>query len=69
MFLVMSSVSTQQNIPSSDAHAPTTTATAAVSAAVEPPAPLALNLAQLRRGEMTPTNNGEKRRIDMQREL
>ena len=61
----MSSVSTQQNIPSSDAHAPTTTATAPV----EPPAPLALNLAQLRRGEMTPTNNGEKRRIDMQREL
>ena len=66
----MSSVAAQQNVPS-DAPA-TTDASAAVGAAGEPSpaaAALSLNLAQLRRGEMTPTNNGEKRRIDMQREL
>ena len=68
MFLVMSSVAAQQNVPS---DAPATT-DASVGAAGEPSpaaAALSLNLAQLRRGEMTPTNNGEKRRIDMQREL
>ena len=77
MFLVMSSVAAQQNVPSdataAAAAAPATTDAAAGAADDEGEpavaATLALNLAQLRRGEMTPTNSGEKRRIDMQREL
>ena len=73
----MSSVAAQQNVPSdataAAAAAPATTdAVGAADDEGEPAvaaATLALNLAQLRRGEMTPTNSGEKRRIDMQREL
>ena len=74
VFLVMSSVAAQQNVPS-DATAAAAVAPDAAGAADDAGEPaasaatLALNLAQLRRGEMTPTNSGEKRRIDMQREL
>ena len=60
----MSSVAAQQSVPAAAAAAQAGDSSSSGSAAAG-----LLNMAQLRRGEMTPTNSGEKRKIDLQREL
>ena len=56
-------VAAQQNVPAAAAQAGDSSSSSSGSTAG------LLNMAQLRRGEMTPTNSGEKRKIDLQREL